>query len=581
VTAAIALAAAIVPCVARAQLPPEPVARLTGHPERVASGRGITDVRAFAVTRSADRVLVAYTQAGEPRARGALRTALLREGSDHVLVREAPDHTLAPIAERLALSWNGRDGAVVYTVARPHRGERPGARVPRNVALEQALANPLGGSSLTAADVVFQRLDENGAPLGRPVLVFDENARAFDVALARDGDGWIVAWSGALSADGEITGTVRWNRIDAHGAPRAFASTTDFTGQVGAALEIVPAAGARTQPWVVFSGERCLTREDEPPAVQPPLDTRAANETRGHSSLPQQPPHEHPGPPIVCEGLHVYAAPLHAAGATGPIVTGPAITNDAVRVVMDNDAAHLVAPLERGLVVFDLDATGAMRERRVIASTASSPAPIVVDAGSILRAPAALDVSMHDGAVQLVALARTHTRFVFASAANTETLVATPSAAYGLALASEPSRDPWVFFVAGSSIGGPLLALRADATALQPAEPLTPWTGDERFMQQLARARAARAAYTAAETTVMQTASRPDAATNPALPGMIAGLHRVRGPWELACEALTERARWLARHGVTGDIVQIAGQQCELPPEPVVPGAVPVAAGAP
>jgi hypothetical protein len=126
-----------------------------------------------------------------------------------------------------------------------------------------------------------------------------------------------------------------------------------------------------------------------------------------------------------------------------------------------------------------------------------------------------------------------------------------------------------------------LLALRIDPNALQPATPEARWAGDERFMQQLARARAGRAAYTAAETSVMQAAGRPDAATNPALPSMIAGLHRVRGPWELACEALTERARYLARHGTDADIVTIAAQQCELPPEPVVPGTAPGTAPAP
>jgi hypothetical protein len=107
-----------------------------------------------------------------------------------------------------------------------------------------------------------------------------------------------------------------------------------------------------------------------------------------------------------------------------------------------------------------------------------------------------------------------------------------------------------------------------------------PWLGDDRFVQHLLRARAARAAFTATETVFTPLSTHPDAATNTRLPGLVAALHRLRGPWEMACEALQERARFLARHGVDPDIVQFAAMQCEMPPEPVLPGAAP-ATGAP
>lgn len=557
----------------------------SGHPDRVASEHAITDVRAFAVARAADRILVAYVQAGEPRARGALRTALLHEGADHRLVREAPDHTLAPLAYALAVSWNGHDGAIVYTVPRPHRGEAPGTHRQRAGSVERSLAEPLGATTLTAGDVMFQRLDENGAPVGRPLLVFEENSRAYGVAIARDGGAWQLAWSGGISVDNEITGTVRTMRIAADGSARAFASDTGFTGGVGNVLRVISSNGSRRDPWVVFSGERCLTHEHDAPLVPRDSEPTSVADAHPRTMLPQQPPHEHIGPPIVCDPRHLYAVSLRADGSTGAIVTGPALSADALALISSDATARMVTAIDQALVVVELDPRGTLRMTRTLAaaSTASaSPAPEAHDADAIVRAPAILDAAAARDAITVAALDGRRTRVAFtrdsdATHRAASVLLAPAPRTYDVALATDPEREPWLFAMTGTSLGGPLVVLRGDVDALHAAAVDARWQGDERFTQSLLRARAARAAFTAAESGYTSMAGRPDAATNPNLANVAAGLRRLRGPWEMACGGLQERARYLARHGADADITQFAAQQCEMPPEPVAPGAAPSA----
>lgn len=581
----------------------EGVVRPVGHPERVATEQALTDVRTFAVARAGDRVLVVYVQANDPYARGQLRTALLREAPDRALQREGTDRTLAPGALALAVSWDGHSGAVVYTVPRPHRGEAPGAHRPRTGGRDRALADPLGPAALTAADVMFQRIDENGAPVGRAVLAFEENSRAFRVAIGRDGENWQLAWTGGLSIDDEIQGTVRTMRVTAQGVPRSFASETGFTGQVGDVLRVVPAGGARHDATVIFTGERCVSHEHEPPNREPAIDPSAAIESHPRALLPQQPPHEHVGPPIVCDGWQIFAAPLHADGATGPIVAGPVLSRDALAVIDPRDPMRLVAPLDGGLTAFDLDPLGhaahatllgdallpgatraasiAPSDAEPTSALATTPSriapPMPPDAPGMLRVPAAFDAARIGDGLAVFALSPSHQRAVFGSfgaAGGAGTLVLTAPAplAFDVALAAGERSDPWLFAQTGAAVGGPLVFLRGDASALHAAPPEMPWPGDERFVQQMLRARAARAAYTAVEGVFGPLSERPDAATNPHLAGLAAGLRRLRGPWDLACESLQERARFLARHGADADITQLAAMQCELPPEPVIPG---------
>ena len=69
--------------------------------------------------------------------------------------------------------------------------------------------------------------------------------------------------------------------------------------------------------------------------------------------------------------------------------------------------------------------------------------------------------------------------------------------------------------------------------------------------------------------------SVPTLRRNPRMPGLVAQLpEQLRARWETSCGPLSERARFsLARHGVDVSVLELAREQCELPPEPEVPTA--------
>lgn len=301
--------------------------RPVGHPGRVASGEPVMDARTFAVARAGDRAVIAFVQATEPRTRGNVRTAVVHGTPQHGVEREGDDRTLAPAGSALAISWDGTRGAVVYTLSRPHRGEAPGTHRQRPGATERAIEDPLGPSALTAADVMLQPIDAHGAAVGSAVRVFEENSRAYQVAVAPDGDGWIVAWTGATSRDAEVQGTVRWARVGAHGPVRTMASDTGFVGQVGDALRVVHDAQGHTV--IVWSGEPCDAREHDPRWQESAAEPDPPR-LRGRTQHPAQ---EHPGPPIVCEPRRLLAVAAHADGTTSAIVRGPTLATDAFTVI--------------------------------------------------------------------------------------------------------------------------------------------------------------------------------------------------------------------------------------------------------
>ncbi len=195
----------------------------------------------------------------------------------------------------------------------------------------------------------------------------------------------------------------------------------------------------------------------------------------------------------------------------------------------------------------------------------------------MLRAPLVLDAAVSDARLAIIALSPSRARVAFGSFPvggdpGVRVFTAPGPRTFDVAIAGDGVHAPWLFAQTGTFLGGPLVYLHGDVEALHAAIPEAPWAGDERFLQHLLRARAARAAYTAAEGVYGPLSERPDAATNPRLPPLAAGMRRLRGPWDLACEALRERARFLVRHGVDLDINQLVSEQCELPPEPVLPG---------
>ncbi len=615
---------------AHAQPMPEALRRPVGSPPRVVAGEALAEVRAFSVARSGDRALLGYLQAGTGRERGALRLASFRMTPAGALERTEPDRTLAPAASALALQWDATaGGAVVWVAPKPHRNESERVRHARHQdgtrSANDSLANPLGTPSLTAGDIVFQRVDNAGVLQGRPLTVFGENARAFRVAILRTNQGWTLAWTGAKTREGEVRGTVRVARVDTQGALLGAVSETQFSGPVGDSLRVYTATGtAASAPagsgtninpsvWVAWIGEHCRERSDLPQAPASTTDPSALIETRPRFMIQQGPLHEHPGAPITCDPLSLYTSIITPDGTIGAFARQSPVARDVLAV--HNGA--LIASISDAPQRATLRALTISNENRstmgavwvpsgelqppvaivengaalpVIAATASGdPQPSRIAPTlppttlQSLRAPVTLEVTENaDHSVLIAALSRTHTRVHFGRrAANATTVtssaIATPESVFDLQFANGDA--PWLFARLGIGLGGPLLFLLPRADAPSAAEELV-WTGDERFRLHLLRSRAARAAYMDLDHTYGPVSARPDAATNPSMPGLTQAMRRLRSRWIEPCDALQGRARYLVRHGVSRDIEVLAREQCEIPFEPGTPEATAAAAAA-
>jgi hypothetical protein len=574
----------------------------------VAPFEALAEVRAFAVARVGERALVAYVDAGDARTRGTVRLATVRAGSEG-LEREGTDPVLAPAGIAVAIAWDGTRGAVAYLVSRPHRGENPARRRrQRPEDAERALNDPLGPSALTAGDVMLQRIDARGAPVGRPVLVFEENSRAYAVAVAPEGEGWRVAWSGGVVVDDEVRGTVRTSYVDGAGVARAAASDTGFTGEVGDALRIVPGDPSASRPArLVWSGERCRTREDLPPYPAPSTpaeNTRA--ERRGPPAPP--PPQERSGPPIECEPARVHTVEVRADGSTSALAAGPSLAGSGFALVSRAEGARALLAAIAGtdgpqLTLSTLPGENSPRpwSQRVLSAPAISPAPeggedaeasaasqltpsrvpppVALSVEQSAAAPLALEAVTHGETLWFVALSSARTRVIYGLRRGEEPVSLVPIAPGGrvfdLALAGAAGAAPWIFARTGGPVSGPLVFVDGPSATRTPTPPTAPWSGDERLRVHLLRARAARAAYTEVESTWSAVSARADAASNPHLAGLTASVRRLRSRWESACGPLLERARWLSRQGVEGPVQELARAQCELPPEPGAPAATP------
>jgi hypothetical protein len=479
--------------------------------------------------------------------------------------------------------------------------------------MQDSLNNPLGTPSLTAGDVMVQRLDASGAPVGRPALLFAENSRAFRVALARDGDnGWLVAWTGARTREGEVRGTLRAARVDANGALVGAALETNFSGPLGDGLRVLARDGS-TPPRVAWSGEHCRERPELPRFAPPTRDPSAEIETRPRFVIQQGPLHEHPGPTITCDPLTLYSTSLRADGTLTPFVTGPALARDGLATVdgaLIFSSRTAVATASLQLASIDADAR-VTAPRALVASgplapplpqiaappsgdDTSAPTPSRVappqppEATHALRAPIALDAARTRGESRsLVALSSTHNRVVLArfdtrSPATQSLALAPVERAYEVSLLGGADSDaPWLFVRVGIGVGGPLVYTAVEGVT--GAQPEVVWQGDERLRTHLLRARTARAAVTDLEHTFGPVSARRDAATNPSMPGLVQSMRRLRTRWVDACDSLQARARFLVRRGLDRDLETMARQQCEVPPEPVMPveGAAPAAVPAP
>jgi hypothetical protein len=603
----------LAPGPALAQSGTEVLRRPVGAPQRVRPNEAVAEVRTFSLARVGDRALACYVQAGLGRERGALKCASLRREADGSLSRAEPDRVIAPAASAVHVSWDSSGGLIVWVVPRPHRNETERVREARHRdgarSMQDSLNNPLGTPTLTAGDVMAVRIDHNGAPQGRPALLFAENARAFRVAAARDEQGWLVAWTGARTREGEVRGTVRAARLDGNGALVGRAMETDFSGPVGDGLRVLPRDGA-TAARVVWSGEHCRERPEQARYVPPAGDPSAGIERPGRFVIQQGPSHEHPGANITCDGLSLYATALRADSTLAPLSTGPALARDHVAVADNNTVVVSTrdGAESASLKLVTVDTQGRLAAGRALVASGpvlpalpsissaptsddSAPTPSRVpppqppDRTHTLRAPVALDVAPIRGTQRAIAaLSSTRARVTLARFDGSNTAQATVSAsvqpierAYEVSLLG--GEVPWLFVRVGIAAGGPLVFAAFDNATDAPAEIV--WNGDERLRTHLLRARAARAAVTDFDHTFGPISARRDFATNPQAPNLVNSMRRLRQRWVDACDSLQARARFLVRRGLDRDLETLARQQCEIPPEPVLPtaGAAPVTQG--
>ncbi|MDP3273635.1 MAG: hypothetical protein Q8Q09_00465 [Deltaproteobacteria bacterium] len=593
--------AALLSHAARAHAQPRPgaasvppgVRRPVGTPPTVRSGEALAEVRMYASVRTENTLRIAYIGTG--RVRGRLLLATLQREPDGSLRRTGTDRELAPSASAVALTWDARGGAALYVTPTPHRNESERDRHARHHngtrSMQDSLRNPLGTPSLTAGDVHFVRLDAQGAPAGRPLRLFSENARAFRVALVREGDGWLAGWTGAHALQGEVRGTVRFARITADARLQGATIESGFSGPQGDGLVLFSSQNA-SPARAAWSGEHCHT-DPTPAPTAPARDPSESIETRPRFVIPQGPLHEIAGPRVVCDSLSLYtlALPLQAPAAT--LVSGPALARDTLTRAGEtllfsqregHDRASLrqaqLAPDGRLVSVTTLVSPGPTTHEdapaRVIATAqpddrnaptdSTVPPPTPPQRAEILRAPVALDASStgpRELSLAALSIARTRVIIAQSTSANAEISmrsVAPIESAHELTWVDPATQ--WLLLRVGDGLGGPLVHLVLDRTD---AGPEVIWPGDERLRAHLLRARIARAAVTDLEHSFGPLSARSDAATNPSMVGLTNSMRRVRARWTDACDSLQARARFLVRRGLPRELETLARQQCEIP----------------
>ena len=595
--------------------------RSSPRPQRVANGEPLVFARVFAAARSGARLLVVYVDNDGDR--GALRSALFNVDAASpeapALTRARDDVTLAPDARALSLAWDGHRGAVAFAVPRPLSSPLPPGqrRVrPPTVGVPPSTDDPMGPSASSGGSVHFLTLDESGAAASAARLVFSENARLWRVAVAREPDGWAVAWTGATVTDDEVRGTVRAMRLREDGEPtRAMASATGFSGEPGDGLSLTR-VGASTV--LGFTGSRCVAREGEP-APPPSLneDPSASIDPPSRSPQPQGPVHRAPGPPIMCGASSLFTAELRADSTFGPLRFGPWIRSDATSIA----AGDVIAPLVRApqFPVFarlSLSAQGYSApvdlasgasfalgdvppvspasienltrpapEAELPARVHAIPPPTIPPEEPVTEAlamPRAI-ASSPAGRVLVAVTSDRHTLALVRPGAQSASVLATsPSLFHELSL-PDPGDGPVIALSREGVWSGPVrwyvipptgapapLALRFDRAVPLPSlhTPRYPTTAplryDEEFSRLFAQTRLLRAQFMRHENLAGMMAARPEAPTDPRMPGLLAVRLRLRNRWESSCSALRARASMLARHGAGDDVLQGVSQVCEI-----------------
>ncbi|MBI5517760.1 MAG: hypothetical protein HY909_28575 [Deltaproteobacteria bacterium] len=569
-------------------------------PSAVAPGGPVGVVRAFDAVRRGDALLVA-SLAGLPTGHGQLRLARLEQGPSG-LTRARPDAVVAPNARAVALAWDGSRGALAWVVpppppARPGMPSPPGAlpntwgRVP--VGLPPSTEDPLGPRGVTGGDVFVQALDANGAPTGRPVAVFRENARAGRVAVALTDRGAVVAWTGASVTDDEIRGTVRVRWLDENLQPRGVATHSGFLGDLGDALFLTPRPD---RVRVYFAGSACTA---QPGTLSQPLtseDPSRFTEPPNRSLMNQNPPEEVQGPWIVCSPMSVQVVDVLPDGRVASRTEGPplarggfSLAGETVFGVFGRTLAEAALGRWSGGAVVPWTPGRALalapepaealpleqrhpREGDATVVLNPIPAPAESEEDALQRAAALSGVDPTGGPAVLAVVASDHRAAAFsrAPAGAWTRLGGGPSA--GLLMdvrVLDGPGAPWVLTREGTW-HGPLRWHDTALPAAPPAAPAAPLAVDPTYARLFCRARQLRAAVVRFEYTAGSLAAQPEAPTDPRMPGILGVRRRLLGNWSTACSHLTDRARVLLRQGGSPTLLTSAQQLCQPYPELVL-----------
>lgn len=611
--------AVIAPSAARAQLPPLEATRPGPHPQRVAPGDVMVYARAFSAARDGARVLVVYieNQGTSAPLRSALFNLDTSRNDSPSLTRAREDVTLAPEARSATLSWDGRQGAVAYVVPRSLAPPLPPGqrRVrPTAVGVPASTDDPFGPPASSGGSVALLPLDADGNAASPARTVFTENARLWRATLVREPDAWAVAWTGATVTDDEVRGTVRAIRVRDDGAlTRPMAAATGFSGDPGDGLRLVRVEDATV---LAFTGSRCFAREGEPPPP-PSLNDDPSNaiDPPARSPQPQGPVRRAPGPPIECGPTSLHLSELRANDAFGPLLPGPWMRSDAAAFTADSVFAPLarspsaqvfarVALRPRGFGALVDVASGeafalgarptvspASVENRARPAPDSEPPPRVRAVAppavppeepldEALSTPRALAASPDGRALLAVTSDRRGIVLVRAGAALLatspslfhEVAVLDAGAAPTIALSREGVWSGPVRWFALPASGAPTTVALGEARAAPPPPRLrptrypttNPLRYDPEFSRLFAQTRLYRAQFMRHENLAGMMAARPEAPTDPRMPGLIAVRTRLRSRWESSCGQLRARASTLARAGAGDDVLQGVQQLCEI-----------------
>ncbi|MDO9020039.1 MAG: hypothetical protein Q7V43_24160 [Myxococcales bacterium] len=560
-----ALVVLAAPALAAGQPRPMEYARPSPAPERAGHGELIAFARDVVAARHGDRVLLAWidhTRSGN----GQLRTSLLRLDADGALVRARPD---APVADSLrtpTLAWDGRRGVLAWVVPPPPPPPRAvpgGPPVPRRVpgATAPPIDETLGLRERSGGDIVVQRLDADGLPEGAARVVFHENSRLTRVAVALDQGAAVLAWTGAIVTDDEVRETVRALRLGPDLAPTTpMALHAGLIGELGDVLTLTPRPDRSFT--LRASGAACRSLPHEPP---PPLftdDASARVESPSRSLMPQQPLRELAGPPIECEPPGLYETTLAPGAPIAPMRRVAALSDRPPPSLRAPDLTPRVRPPPG----FDVP---------IVERPVAPPDPTAADPFAAPRARAAdgTHLAVIDQGGRTLALRSGDRAAVLATSPLGFASVALLPGAPAIVLSREGVwSGPVRAWIADRPGTAPVALPHATVVPVAaPRVPVTqPYVYDEAYARLWVRARAARAVFMRHENTAGALAARPEAPTDPRMPGILSQRARLRARWESVCGGLMTRASQLARRGAGAAVTQGAQSLCDMHPDLVL-----------